>query len=50
MILLAGLLGSDRSYFCGQTVLQNLVLDRPFIHVTTECDSFKVKDSLKARE
>jgi len=49
MILLAGPPGSGKSYFCEQTVLQNLAMDTPVIYVTTEYDSSKAKESLKER-
>jgi len=49
MILLVGPPGSGKSSFCEQTVLQNLVMDRPIIYVTTECDPSKAEAALKER-
>jgi predicted hydrocarbon binding protein/KaiC/GvpD/RAD55 family RecA-like ATPase len=41
--------GSGKSYFCEQTVLQNLAMDKPVIYVTTEYDPSKVEESLRER-
>ncbi len=49
MILLVGPPGSGKSYFCEQTVLQNLAMDKPVIYVTTEYDPSKVEESLRER-
>ncbi len=46
MILLVGPPGSGKSIFCEQTVLQNLVMDKPIIYLTTEHDPDKVWKSL----
>jgi len=49
MILLVGPPGSGKSYFCEQTVLQNLAMDKPVIYVTTEYDSSKAEASLREK-
>jgi predicted hydrocarbon binding protein/KaiC/GvpD/RAD55 family RecA-like ATPase len=49
MILLVGPPGSGKSYFCEQTVLQNLAMDKPVIYVITECDPSRVEVSLKEK-
>jgi len=49
MILLAGPPGSGKSYFCEQTVLQTLTMDKPVIYVTTEYDPDKVRESLREK-
>jgi predicted hydrocarbon binding protein/KaiC/GvpD/RAD55 family RecA-like ATPase len=49
MILLVGLPGSGKSYFCEQTVLQTLAMDKPVIYVTTEYDPDKVRESLREK-
>jgi len=49
MVLIVGPPGSGKSYFCEQTVLQNLAMDKPVIYVTTECDPSRVEVSLKEK-
>jgi len=49
MILLVGPPGSGKSFFCEQTVLQNLAMDKSVIYVTTECDPSRVEESLKEK-
>jgi predicted hydrocarbon binding protein/KaiC/GvpD/RAD55 family RecA-like ATPase len=49
LILLVGPPGSGKSTFCEHTVLQNLVMDRLVIYVTTECDPRKVWESLREK-
>jgi len=49
MVLLVGPPGSGKSYFCEQTVIQNLPMDRPVIYVTTEYDPDVVWDSLRKK-
>jgi len=49
MILLVGSPGSGKSYFCEQTVLQNLSMDKPVIYVITEYDPDKVWKSLREK-
>jgi len=49
LILVVGPPGSGKSYFCEQTVLQNLAMDKPVIYVTTEYDPSKVEESLREK-
>jgi predicted hydrocarbon binding protein/KaiC/GvpD/RAD55 family RecA-like ATPase len=49
MVLIVGPPGSGKSYFCEQTVLQNLTMDKPVIYVTTEYDPSKVEESLREK-
>ena len=49
MILLVGPPGSGKSYFCEQTVLHNLAMDKSVIYVTTEYDPSKVEESLREK-
>jgi predicted hydrocarbon binding protein/KaiC/GvpD/RAD55 family RecA-like ATPase len=49
MVLIVGPPGSGKSYFCEQTVLQNLVMDKPVIYVTTEYDPSKVEETLREK-
>jgi predicted hydrocarbon binding protein/KaiC/GvpD/RAD55 family RecA-like ATPase len=49
MILLVGSPGSGKSYFCEQTVLKSLAMDRPVIYVTTEYEPDKVCQSLREK-
>jgi predicted hydrocarbon binding protein/KaiC/GvpD/RAD55 family RecA-like ATPase len=49
MVLIVGPPGSGKSYFCEQTVLQNLAMDKPVIYVTTECDPSRVEESLREK-
>jgi predicted hydrocarbon binding protein/KaiC/GvpD/RAD55 family RecA-like ATPase len=49
MILIVGPPGSGKSYFCEQTVLQSLAIDKPVIYVTTEYDPYRVEESLKEK-
>jgi predicted hydrocarbon binding protein/KaiC/GvpD/RAD55 family RecA-like ATPase len=47
LILLIGPPGSGKTTFCKQTILQNLVIDRSTIYVTTEYDPSKADVSLR---
>jgi predicted hydrocarbon binding protein/archaellum biogenesis ATPase FlaH len=47
VILLVGPPGSGKSTFCQQTILQNLIVERPIIYVTTECDPSEVRKDLR---
>jgi len=47
IILLVGPPGSGKSTFCRQAILQNLILDRPIIYITTECGPFEIEQRLK---
>jgi predicted hydrocarbon binding protein/KaiC/GvpD/RAD55 family RecA-like ATPase len=47
VILLIGPLGSGKSTFCRQSVLQTLPLDKPVIYVTTEDGPSRVEGALK---
>jgi predicted hydrocarbon binding protein/KaiC/GvpD/RAD55 family RecA-like ATPase len=49
MILIVGPPGSGKSYFCEQTVLQNLAMDKPVIYVITEYNPDKVWKSLREK-
>jgi len=49
LILLVGPPGSGKSAFCEQTILQNLVIDKPIIYVTTEYDPSKAEASLREK-
>jgi KaiC/GvpD/RAD55 family RecA-like ATPase len=49
MILLVGSPGSGKSYFCEQTVLHNLAMDKPVIYVTTEYYPSRVEESLREK-
>jgi predicted hydrocarbon binding protein/KaiC/GvpD/RAD55 family RecA-like ATPase len=49
LVLLVGPPGSGKSFFCEQTVLQNLAVDKPVIYVTTEYDPDKVWVSLREK-
>ena len=49
MVLLVGPPGSGKSTFCQQAVLQNLILDRPIIYVTTKYGPPKVESFLRQR-
>jgi predicted hydrocarbon binding protein/KaiC/GvpD/RAD55 family RecA-like ATPase len=49
MILLVGSPGSGKSYFCEQTVLQNLAMEKPVIYITTEYEPDKVWQSLREK-
>jgi predicted hydrocarbon binding protein/KaiC/GvpD/RAD55 family RecA-like ATPase len=49
MILLVGPPGSGKSTFCEQAILQNLVMDRPIIYVTTECGPSEAERALRER-
>jgi len=49
LILLVGPPGSGKTTFCQQTILQNLVMDRPIIYVTTGYDSSKAKERLEEK-
>ncbi len=49
MLLLVGPPGSGKSYFCEQTVLHNLAMDKPVIYITTEYDPSKVEESLREK-
>jgi predicted hydrocarbon binding protein/KaiC/GvpD/RAD55 family RecA-like ATPase len=49
LILLVGPPGSGKSYFCEQTVLQNLAVDKPVIYVTTEYNPDRVWESLREK-
>jgi len=49
MFLLVGYLGAGKSTFCHQTVLKNIVMDKPIIYVTTKYGSSKVESTLRER-
>jgi KaiC/GvpD/RAD55 family RecA-like ATPase len=49
VVLIVGPPGSGNSYFCEQTVLQNLAMDKSVIYVTTEYDPSKVEESLREK-
>jgi predicted hydrocarbon binding protein/KaiC/GvpD/RAD55 family RecA-like ATPase len=49
MILLVGSPGAGKSTFCQQSILQNLVIDRPIIYVTTEYGPSEAERGLRER-
>ena len=49
LILLVGPPGSGKSAFCEQVILQNLAIDKPIIHVTTEYDPSKAEEALREK-
>jgi len=50
LILLVAALGSGKSTFCEQVILQNLAMDRPIIYATTKYGSSRAKSALRERE
>ena len=47
LILLIGPPGAGKSTFCQQTILQNLIMERPIIYVITEYDPSKARKDLR---
>jgi KaiC/GvpD/RAD55 family RecA-like ATPase len=49
LILLVGPPGSGKTTFCQQSILQNLAMDRPIIHITTENDPSRAEEALREK-
>jgi len=49
LVLVVGPLGSGKTTFCEQTILQNLAIDKPIIYVTTERSPFEAVKDLRER-
>jgi predicted hydrocarbon binding protein/KaiC/GvpD/RAD55 family RecA-like ATPase len=47
VVLLVGPPGSGKSTFCQQTILKNLIMERPVIYVITECAPSKATKELR---